>query len=172
MTIRLNIPRAISVLAIIAAGLAASAQTRPESIASACVGCHASQARPQPDSPMGLGMQWPELNPLFKSRPKLTFHKGLYKYIIETKADQTTYAVTDGTNTISLPIRWSFGKGAQTWVLEKNGELLESMVSYYPSVNGLDITTGDETLTPHNLDEAVGRKLSKSEPKDCFGCHS
>ena len=157
---------------LIAAGLSAAGQVRQENIASACVGCHASQARPQPDSPMGRGMQWPELNPLFKSRPQLTFRKGPYTYTIETKGERTTYIVSDGTKTISLPIRWSFGKGAQTWVLEKGGELLESMVSYYPSIDGLDITTGDESLTPHNLDEAVGRKMIKSEPKDCFGCHS
>jgi hypothetical protein len=121
---------------------------------------------------MGRAMQRPELNPLFKSHPRLIVHKGPYTYTVETKSTQTSYAVSDGKSTISLPIRWSLGKGAQTWVLEKDGELFESMVSYYPSVDGLDITTGDEALTPHNLDEAVGRKLSKSEPKDCFGCHS
>ena len=46
------------------------------------------------------------------------------------------------------------------------------MVSYYPSIDGLEITTGDADLTAQNLDEAVGRKLRVSEPKDCFGCHS
>lgn len=167
-----NIPRALIILAVLSAVPVAFAQARPENIASACVGCHASQARPQPDSPMGRGMQWPEADPLFKTHPQLTFRKGAYTYTIETKADKTIYSVTDGTRTISLPIHWSFGKGAQTWVLEKDGQLLESMVSYYPSIDGLDITTGDESLTARNLDEAVGRKLRKSEPKDCFGCHA
>jgi len=121
---------------------------------------------------MGQGMQWPDVNPLFKTHPRLSFRKGAYAYTVETKDGQTTYSVTDGTRTISLPIRWSFGKGAQTWVLDKDGELLESMVSYYPSIDGLEITTGDEALTPHNLDEAVGRKLTSTDRKDCFGCHS
>jgi hypothetical protein len=92
--------------------------------------------------------------------------------MVETKGGQTLYSITDESRTISLPIRWSFGKGAQTWVLEKQGELYESMVSYYPSIDGLEITTGDEELKPQNLDEAVGRKLRVSDAKDCFGCHS
>lgn len=121
---------------------------------------------------MGRGMQWPQNNPLFKAHPALKFTKGEYTYTVETKGNRTTYSVTDGTRTITLPVHWSFGKGAQTWVLEKDGELLESMVSYYPSIEGLDITTGDESLRPQNLDDAVGRKLRKSEPKDCFGCHA
>ncbi len=121
---------------------------------------------------MGMGMQWPDTNSLFKTHPQLSYRKGPYSYTITTKGNETVYSVTDGSHTISLPIRWSFGKGAQTWVLEKDGDLLESMVSYYPSIDGLDITTGDETLQPQNLDEAVGRKLRRGEPRDCFGCHS
>jgi hypothetical protein len=121
---------------------------------------------------MGQALQWPDSDPLLKSHPDLSFRKGLFTYTVETKQNQTVYSVTDGTRTISLPVHWSFGKGAQTWVLEKDGELYESMVSYYPSIDRLEITTGDADLTPQNLDEAVGRKLRKSEPKDCFGCHS
>ena len=121
---------------------------------------------------MGRGMQRPDADPLFKSHPQLNFQKGPYTYTVASKENQPFYSVTDGTRTISLPIHWNFGKGAHTWVLEKDGELYESMVSYYPSIDGLEITTGDAALTPQNLDEAVGRKLLKSEPKDCFGCHS
>jgi len=162
----------LAVIVFLAAGVSVAAQTARENTASSCAGCHASQAGPQPQTPMGRALQWPESNPLFKSHPELSFRKGSYTYAVETKGSQTVYSVTDGTRTISLPIRWSFGKGAQTWVLEKDGELYESMVSYYPSIDGLEITTGDAALNPQSLDEAVGRKLRKSEPKDCFGCHS
>ena len=170
MALRLSIRKPFLLIVLLAAS--AAAQAPHQNIATACASCHASQAREQPNTPMGLGMQWPDANPLFKSHPQLKFHKGPYTYTIETKEGQTLYSVTDGTRTISLPIHWSFGKGAQTWVLEMQGELYESMVSYYPSIDGLDITTGDESLTPQNLDEAVGRKLRQGEPQDCFGCHS
>jgi hypothetical protein len=160
------------VIAFLAASFGAAAQTAHGNVASSCAGCHAAQARTQPETPMGRALQWPDLDPLLKSHPHLTFRKGPYAYTVETKQNQTVYSVTDGTRTISLPIHWSFGKGAQTWVLEKDGDLYESMVSYYPSIDALEITTGDADLTPQNLDEAVGRKLRKTEPKDCFGCHS
>jgi len=161
-----------ALLLILIVQTGAHAQLPHQNIASSCAGCHADQSTEQPQTPMGLGLQMPQADPLFKTHPLLKFQKGPYTYIVETKGNSITYSVTDGTRTISLPIPWSFGKGAQTWVLERNGELYESMVSYYPSINGLEITTGDEALKPANLDEAVGRKLLKTEPKDCFGCHS
>ena len=164
--------RIFLVVLFLAAGADGAAQAAHPNIASACAGCHAAQSGPQPDTPMGRAMQWPEADPLFKSHSQLNFRKGPYQYTVETKGNQPVYSVTDGVRTISLPIRWDFGKGAHTWVFEREGELYESMVSYYPSVDGLEITTGDADLTPQNLDEAVGRKLRKSEPKDCFGCHS
>src|SRR5690242_18853401 len=95
-----NIPKT-PILALLSVVPVLFAQTRPENIASACAGCHASQARPQPDSPMGRGMQWPEANPLFRAHPDLTFHKGAYTYTVETKGEKTIYSVTDGTRTVS-----------------------------------------------------------------------
>jgi hypothetical protein len=172
MTPRLTIHRTFLIAVFLAAVVNVAAQAAHPNSASACAGCHASQARTQPDTPMGQALQLPEVDPLFKNHSQLNFRKGPYKYTAEAKGNQIIYSVTDGTRTISLPIRWSFGKGGQTWVFEKDGALYESMVSYYPSIDGLDITTGDAALTPQNLDEAIGRKLSKSEPKDCFRCHT
>jgi len=50
--------------------------------------------------------------------------------------------------------------------------MYESLVSFYPLINGLGVTTGDEKLVPRNLDEAVGRPVSKEEAKSCFNCHA
>jgi hypothetical protein len=80
--------------------------------------------------------------------------------------------VTDGARTLSFPIHWTFGVGAQTWALEKDGKLYESLVSYYPSISGLAITTGDEGLTPTTLEEAMGRELTQKDSQACFGCHA
>ncbi len=149
-----------------------SAQTAGQNAASECGGCHASRASTQPQTPMGRGLQLSGANPTLLSHEKLKFQKWGYTYLIETRGGQSTYSVTDGTRTITLPIPWTFGKGAQTWVFERNGIYYESLVSYYPSIDGLEITTGDSELLPKNLDEAVGRKLSNPEVRDCFGCHS
>lgn len=172
IVLRKQLLRVLPVLVILILLAEAHAQGSRENIASACATCHASESAQQPQTPMGRGLQMPDSDPLFKTHPVLKFRKGPYAYTVETKGNRSVYSVSDGTRTISLPIHWSFGKGAQTWVLELDGELYESMVSYYPSVNGLEITTGDEVLQPTDLNEAVGRKLRKAEPKDCFGCHS
>lgn len=147
-------------------------QTSEKSLATACAGCHSSQAKTQPQTPMGRALQLPGTDPTLVSHPRLTFQKFGFSYVVETKNGQSTYSVSDGAQTITLPIRWNFGKGAQTWMFERNGAYYESLVSYYPSIDGLDITTGDSSITPKTLDEALGRKLRPSEPKDCFGCHS
>jgi len=49
----------------------------------------------------------------------------------------------------------------QAWLFERDGKFYESLVSYYPAINGLDVTVGDEGLTLHNLEEAFGRVLSE-----------
>ena len=121
---------------------------------------------------MGRALELPGPGSSLASHPKLTFHKGQYSYVVETRGGKSFYTVTDGVHSTTLPIQWSFGEGAQTWVLDRDGEFYESLVSYYPSINGLDVTTGDEGLTPATLEEAIGRKLSKTEVSACFGCHA
>jgi hypothetical protein len=150
----------------------AVAQARPDHSASACARCHAAQATSQPQTPMGRAIELTAANSILKAHPKMTFQKGAYSYTVETAGEKSTYAVTDGTNTLSVPIAWGFGTGGQTWVLEYNGRLYDSLVSYYPSLSGLEITMGDERITPRNLEEAMGRALSPGEAKACFGCHA
>jgi Cytochrome c554 and c-prime len=158
---------------MLAAAGAAFAEQAPAGVAAAaCSGCHSSQAQTQPHTPMGRAMQLPGTDPTLISHPRLTFQKFGFTYAVETKNGQSTYSVSDGTRTITLPIRWNFGKGAQTWVFERDGVYYESLVSYYPLIDGLGITTGDSSITPTTLEEAVGRKLRPEDTNDCFGCHS
>jgi Cytochrome c554 and c-prime len=139
---------------------------------STCASCHPAEAASESRTPMGKAMELPGTDPELATHPKLTFQKGIFSYTVETREGKSTYSVTDGTETITLPIQWNFGEGAQTWVLVRNGQYYESLVSYYPSIEGLDITTGDEALNPTTLEEAIGRKLSTMDVKACFGCHS
>jgi hypothetical protein len=111
-------------------------------------------------------------NPVLAGHPDLTYKMGAYTWTVTTRGGQSTYTVTDGTNTLSLPIHWAFGAQAQTWVFEQNGKFYESIVSFYPNENALGITTGDERLTPHTLQEAMGRELLPADVKLCFGCHA
>jgi formate-dependent nitrite reductase cytochrome c552 subunit len=137
----------------------------------ACARCHA-EAKTEPSTPMGRALELPGSNPTVTAHPRLAFQKAGYSYLVETKDGKTTYSVTDGKTTMAIPVLWSLGAGNQTWVLEREGKLYESLVSYYLAIDGLDITTGDELIKPHTLEEAMGRPIEDREKKACFGCHS
>ncbi len=105
-------------------------------------------------------------------RRKLTLSKPPFLYVVEARGGQITYTVSEGANSITVPIRWTIGANAHTWVLQYNGRLYESLVSYYPALKGLDTTTGDERVKPATVLEALGRELGAQEQRKCFGCHA
>jgi hypothetical protein len=111
-------------------------------------------------------------DPVLNAHPSLTTQIGPYSYSVQTKGGQSTYTVTDGADSMTLPIRWIFGQQSQTWVFEKDGRLYESLVSYFPRDNTLALTPGDQKITPKNLTEAMGRELSVWESRSCFNCHA
>jgi hypothetical protein len=121
---------------------------------------------------MGIGIELPESQVTLEQHPKLTFTSNGYKYVIERKDGSSVYTVSDGRNSLVLPIRYAFGVSAQTYVFEYGGRFYESLVSYYPTAGGLAITMGSERVRPHNLVEAMGREVSGQEIVSCFGCHS
>lgn len=109
---------------------------------------------------------------LFVTHKKLTFTKGAYSYTLERRGDQVIYSVSDGAGALSLPIRYCFGTGTQTFVLEHDGHLYESLVSYYKTIDALDTTMGDQDLQPKSLLEAAGRDLPPDQSTACFACHT
>lgn len=121
---------------------------------------------------MGRAMQLPQDNITLRTHPRLTFRHGGYSYTVETRDGKTAYTVRDGSSSISIPVLWAMGAQAQTWVLEHDGRMYESMVSYYPSTQALDITVGDDHIAPTTLEEAIGRPLDDQGVSTCFGCHA
>jgi len=148
------------------------AQANAARPAGSCGDCHQRVVSTQPMTQMGRAMQLPGDNPSLAAHPKLTLHRDPYIYTVETQDGQTAYSVSDGKRTLSIPIRWSMGAEAQTWLLEYNGRFYESMVSYYPKIQALDLTIGDDRLLPTTLEEAIGRPLVSEGVTTCFGCHS
>jgi len=140
--------------------------------ADTCATCHGKEAQTQPHTAMGVGIQLPADQVVLKQHSGLTFQGNGYKYVIENKEGVNMYTVSDGTGSLTLPIRYAFGVSSQTFVLEYNGHYYESLVSYYPSADGLNITMGSERLRPHTLVEAMGREAPDEEIVSCFGCHS
>jgi hypothetical protein len=143
----------------------------PNAKAVTCASCHRAEAQSQPKTDMGIGIEVPANQEVLQAHPKLTLEKNGYRYDIERKNGASTYTVSDGSGTLTLPIRYAFGVRNQTFVLEYEGRFYESLVSYYERINGLAITLGDERIQPHNLTEAMGRHTENREIAACFGCH-
>ncbi|HKD07296.1 MAG TPA: multiheme c-type cytochrome [Bryobacteraceae bacterium] len=156
-------------LIALTASLAVSASAQNDD----CGRCHARQA-PQSKTGMARALSAPAKEEILRSHPLLTFRQGPYSYSIERRGDESIYSVTDGKDTISLPISWAFGLGAagQTYLLHRNGLWYEGRVSYYKDTQALDLTVGAQPNAPPNLDEALGRELSPQGAEECFNCHS
>lgn len=140
----------------------------------ACAECHKTKAATQLQSSMAMAMESIKDSKVLTANPRMTFRAGSYFYEIKHAGDQSSYTVTDGKETISLPILYAFGQGkaGQTYVLQYNGAYYESLVSFYNEIKGLDFTIGIPRTAPESLLGAIGRRLSKNETLNCFSCHS
>ncbi len=107
------------------------------------------------------------------TRPKMTFKTGDTEYRIEREGAVVMYHVQRGTEQFSTPLQWAFGVGAvgQTYVYTKDGAMYEARVSFYRTLDGLAVTTGQESLPVSTMTEAAGRLISAQERTSCFGCH-
>ena len=145
-------------------------QVRPDP----CAKCH-SAAKSQPATNMARALETVEECKVLTEHPFLTTGFGKYLYRIERKGEQSLYSVTDGTTTIVMPIRWALGASTamgQTYILEKDGQLYESRVSWFQELNGLGPTLGGGNSLPASLGEAAGRLMSHEDKLRCFGCHA
>ena len=124
---------------------------------------------------MAHGLETVEECKVLSAHPLLTFTAGKYSYRIERHGDKSSYSVSDGVQTLSMPIRWAMGASTaigQTYILEKDGELYESRVSYFNEIGGLDVTLGAQGVTPTSLVDAAGRFMTLDDKLLCFGCHA
>lgn len=140
----------------------------------ACVECHAGKVRTQQESSMARALEPVAQLQILSAHPRLTFRSGKYAYEITRKNNQSFYAVTDGANTLSVPVLYAFGQGkaGQTYVLQVNDTFYESRLSFYNDIQGLDYTLGVPHKEPGSLTEALGRPMSNDETLQCFSCHA
>jgi hypothetical protein len=141
---------------------------------SVCAKCHAAKTASHAKTGMAMAIEDIAESKVLTTNPAMTFRIGNYTYEIKRKDKQSIYSVTDGKETISLPILYAFGEGkaGQTYILQYEGALYESLVSFYKEIRGLDFTIGAPRGVPPSVREALGRKLSDHEASNCFSCHS
>ncbi|KAA6463009.1 hypothetical protein DYQ86_06665 [Acidobacteria bacterium AB60] len=157
---------------VVLAGSCDTGQAQSAAAPVTCATCHVGVAAHYAVAPMRHAMEPAGADPQLTAHPELRANVGKYSYRIQTSDGRSTYTVTDGVNTVTLPIRWIFGQHSQTFVLEKDGHLYESLVSFYPRDNTLAVTPGDERIVPATLTQAMGRELSLWESRSCFNCHA
>ena len=140
----------------------------------ACAQCH-SEALSQPATDMARSLETVEQSRILIEHPVLTGTYGKYSYVIRRKGNQSLYSVTDGNKTVTMPIRWAFGASSaigQTYILEQDGKLYESRMSWFRELNSLGPTLGGANSAPADVNEAAGRLMSHDDKLGCFGCHA
>jgi hypothetical protein len=139
-----------------------------------CAECHKDMTASHLKTGMAMAMETVAESRVLTANPAMTFRIGNYTYEIKRKEKESVYSVTDGKETISLPILYAFGEGraGQTYILQYEGGLYESRLSFYKEIGGLDFTIGQPRTIPSSLKTALGRRLPDNEVSNCFSCHS
>ena len=139
----------------------------------ACAGCHQKIAAFQQSTPMYQASVRAAQSDILTNYESLRFQEGVFSTSLKTSREGSTFSVTDGVNTTSLPPVWAFGfKNGQTYVLEKDGVYFESRLSFFTKIHSLDVTPGHASEVPNDLEGALGRKMDIDRARACFRCHT
>jgi hypothetical protein len=142
--------------------------------AATCAPCHRAETAAFASSGMARALESGKNSAILRANPKLTAKLGGYSYEITRAGEESMLSVTDGKETVRVPIDWAFGQGAvgQTYLFQREGRWYESRVSYFSALQGLDLTLGAKDITPHDILEAAGRLVGPAEAGRCFDCHA
>jgi Cytochrome c554 and c-prime len=139
-----------------------------------CARCHSKKTASQLATPMAHASTPAATSGILREHEQISLQRDPYSYTITRTGTGSTYSVSDGTSSISAPLRWAFGVGnkGQTYLYQRNGFFYESRMSFYKTLQGLDLTTGQGSEAPDNLEDALGRMIDPDTLRRCFGCHT
>lgn len=139
-----------------------------------CARCHSEKTSSQLTTPMAHASMLPANSEILREHDRLSLRLGPYNYTISRTAEGSVYSVSDATSLISEPLLWAFGFGntGQTFIYQRDGFFYESRLSFYKTLQGLDLTPGHGSKTPDNLEDALGRLIDPATLRRCFGCHT
>jgi hypothetical protein len=162
------------VWALACAAPLAEAATPPFVGDAICGQCHRAEANHYTSTPMARALTAVAQCSILSEHAELRFAEGIYQSIIRRDGDRSVLSVTDGSQTVTVPLLWAFGNGGagQTYVFEYEGALYESRLSFYSSLKGLDLTMGATGSKPDSVLAAAGRRMDPTAARECFGCHA
>jgi hypothetical protein len=139
-----------------------------------CARCHSKKTASQLATPMAHASTPAATSGILREHEQISLQRDPYSYTITRTGTGSTYSVSDGTSSISAPLLWAFGVGnkGQTFLYQRNGFFYESRMSFYKTLQGLDLTTGQGSEAPDNLEDALGRMIDPDTLRRCFGCHT
>src|SRR5205085_9943297 len=73
-----------------------------------CAECHTSKVKTQTTTPMSRALFTPEKADILRDHPKLTYRNGQYNYLLTRDGNRTMYTISDGLNTLTVPISYAF----------------------------------------------------------------
>jgi Cytochrome c3 len=139
-----------------------------------CARCHAKIAETQFATPMARAASAAANSNVLREHGHIERQLDPYTYTISRGDGASVYSVSNAAASFSEPLAWAFGLGnkGQTYVYQHEGLFYESRMSFYKTLQGLDLTTGHSTRTSGTLEDAAGRLLDPDSLRHCFGCHT
>lgn len=136
-----------------------------------CTRCHSEIAASQRKTPMFQAAQLARDSGGPQPGHDLKFSDETYNYVVSRAPDGLTFSVKSRTDSISANVGWAFGvsESSQTWVMKRGDTFLESRLSYYRSLAGLDITFGHNAAAPAAISQALGKPVENETMRRCFG---
>jgi hypothetical protein len=140
----------------------------------ACTRCHSEIAASQRTTPMFQAAQLARDSRVPQQGHDLKFSDDAYNYVLSRAPDAVTFSVSSKTGSVSANVNWAFGvsESSQTYILKQGETFLESRLSYYRTLSGLDITFGHNAAAPATISQAPGKPVEIETVRRCFGCHS
>lgn len=138
----------------------------------ACSECHGRIAAMQKQTPMFMTASRPDQSAILNQHGDLRFWDGNLNYAIARQGHQFIFTVVDQSGSLSAPVKWAIGTGeiGQTYVLKAGSTYLESRLSYFSSLQRLDITPGHSNDVSGEF--VLGMPLDQSTVMRCLGCHT
>lgn len=146
--------------------------------AARCAACHAAIVEAQQRSDHARTLRpITDLSELLARLPiRFVDHENSVRYRLErsTAGTEMDLVAEKDASLERLHLLWAFGagrKGVTFFGKTPRGEYVQSRVSWYERIQGLDVTTGGEVKKVHNAHEALGQLQAPDAREECFACH-